>query len=183
MILALRNGLAEHLAARHFPVMVAFGDERPAPRGAPRQAHRVLLERDAAGDEIRAPVGCSSNPRRVYARFVGYVATVYAAAPKPGALAVEHAIECDRIVDGVLVALHDWAKANGAIVEIVAGRMLAPDEMQGAEVAIGAAYELRFRLGRSVDRTQYDGTAEPTTTVGVVNTTAAATLGALRDEV
>ena len=134
MILALRNGLAEHLAARHFPVTVALGDERPAPRGAPRHAHRVLLERDAAGDEIRAPVGCSSNPRRVYARFVGYVATVYAAASKPGALAVEHAIECDRIVDGVLVALHDWSKANGAIVEIVAGRMLAPDEMQGAEV-------------------------------------------------
>ena len=72
----------------------------------------------------------------------------------------EHDVETDKLVDAVLIALYDWTIEQKAWrLEFVSGRMLRAEELQGvpAEALPLAAYMLRFRVGRSVARKQYDG--------------------------
>lgn len=172
MIFAIREGLVAQLALHGFPVGVSIGEERPQARGATRQRHRVVIDYDReGGDNVRVLIGAKANPNRVLANFVGCVLTIYASENRAGAMSWEHDVEVYRVLDGVLVALVDWCKAQGAIAEIVSGRLLTRDELGAAETSTVSGYRLAVRVGRSVDRKAYDGTGDPTGTVGSVATT------------
>lgn len=166
MIFAIVEGVKEQLAAHEFPVKVSIGPERPTTG----RRHHVVIERDRERDEtIAAPMGSAVNPSRVFVRLPAYVARVYAADYVAAALPWEHDREVDKIVDGVLVALRDWAQEQGAIFAPTGGRPLPPKEVDGAEtIARGACYELSFTMARSVDRKRYDGTANDTATIADV---------------
>jgi len=170
MIFAIVEGVKAQLAAHEFPVKVSIGPERPTTG----RRHRVVIERDRERDEvIAAPVGSSANPARVYIRLPAYTARIYAADYVAAALPWEHDREVDKIVDGVLVALRDWAQEQGALFAPTGGRPLPPKDVDGAEtIARGACYALSFTMARSVDRKAYDGTANDTATIaGTTNAT------------
>ncbi|MFA6619113.1 MAG: hypothetical protein WCT23_08610 [Candidatus Neomarinimicrobiota bacterium] len=173
MIFAIREGLRENLTVQKFPVSVSIGRDRPLARGASRQAHRIAIDFDReAGDNVRAPIGSKANPNRVMANFVGYVIEIFASEGRAGAMSWEHDVEVYRVLDGVLVALSDWSKAQGAITEIVSGRLMTTEELSGAgaETSTVSGYRLAVRVGRSVDRKEYDGSAQPTADIGSVTT-------------
>ena len=173
MIFAICQGVAESMTGRGFPVSVSPGPERPTAAGPGRQRHRIVISRDtSAGDAIQPPVGVRRNGERIFARMVGYTARVYAFDPSAGALNWEHEDEVDCIVDGLLVALHDWAQEGRAILAVGQGRMLTPEELRASDGSVVAGYELPFRMGRSVDRRHYDGTERATATLtGIVTVT------------
>ena len=166
MIFSIREGVRQDLLSRGFPVTVAIGPESPTARGSDRQQHRIVIEHDTSGGDSFVSI----NARRVLARMVGYVATVYAFDPSAGATSWEHLIELQQIVDGVIVALRDWAQAQGSIVEFVGGRVLSADTLQGATTAAVAGYSLTFRMGRSVNRKDYDGSGVPTAELEGIST-------------
>lgn len=163
MIFAIVEGVKAQLASHEFPVKVSIGPERPTTS----RRHHVVVERDRDRDEtIEAPIGSSVNPARVFVRRPAYAARVYAADYVSAALPWEHDREVDKLVDGVLVALRDWAQEQGALFVPTGGRPLPPTDVDGAEtIARGACYELRFTMARSVDRKRYDGTARDTAVV------------------
>lgn len=174
MIFAIREGVRTYLRDHLFPVDVTIGATNTDAHGAARFRHRVVLDRDRqGGDTLREPIGSKGNPRRVMTRMVGYTATIYALAPTPGALPWEHENEVDKIADAVLIALRDWVVTEGAaVLEITSARMLTPDEMQGSQTAPSAGYQMQFKIGRSVDRRDYDGAGETETIIEDVVTTA-----------
>jgi len=171
MIFAIREGLRANLLARKFPVSVSVGKDRPLALGASRQRHRVVIDHDRSiGDQITAPIGSKINPSRIFSRYVGYSVMIYAFEPQAGAQAWEHEVEVQRVVDGVLVALADWAQAQGSILQPLSGRMLTTEELQAAEASQVAGYVLQIRMGRSVNRVDYDGSGADTGVVFSTNT-------------
>lgn len=177
MILAIREWLRSQLSDWGYPVRVTVGDLSPARFPAAPTMARVGIDYDLTNDdEIRGPVGIRSNPNRVYARYPMYRIKIFAAETRAGALGCEHVKECYRFVDAVLVALHDWAQAGGAVLEIANGGLMSADELQGADVLNMAAYQLFFRMGRSVDRRHYDGSGHPEGLVTGTSTTTRLTL-------
>lgn len=167
MILAIAEGIRDHMLARGYPVRVLIDDAHPA---VVRVSHTIVIERDRESDERFAVVGSARNPGRIYARYVGYVISAYAREPRAGAPRWEHDAECDRIVDGALVALRDWCVSTGAgEPEIVGGRMLPHETVDSAAPLSG--YRVQVRVGRSVSRRDYDGSADPTATLAGVEST------------
>lgn len=159
MIFSLREGLRQDLLARGFPVTVDCGMPRPASRGPSRQRHSVVLSRDyEQGDLLVAAPG--GNPDTLFARMVGYTITVFAFDPSAGALSWEHESEADKLIDALIVSIQDWVTAQKAWRwEYVSGRMLSASELYGdsAETTHTAGYQMQIRIGRAVNRLEYDG--------------------------
>lgn len=165
MILALRAGLAARLTEMGFPLRVDCA-RSACSTGAPKRAHRVVLEHDRrAQDVVKLPTGASRNPKRVFDRDVAYQIEVYAFDPSAGALPVEHELELQRNVDGVLEALAYWAQTQRSRLTITGARMLDDQETATATESPVAGYRLGFRLSRAVYRRDYDGTAVEEATV------------------
>jgi len=177
VILAIREGVRVALEARGYPVKVTCGSLSALRLSLTPAVARIGIEYDRnSRDDIRGPVGTQRNPNRVFARFPQYRARVLASETRAGALAVEHDAECNRFADALMVALRDWAQAEGASLEIVDGGLVPASDVQGAEVMNMSVYELFFRMGRSVDRKNYDGSAQLEGAVGSASTTTRVTL-------
>jgi hypothetical protein len=172
MMFAIRQGIVEYMREHGYPVAVDIGHDRPASRGAARHRGRIVLDRDPDGSEtIGEPPGVRINPRRVAARMIAYRATIYATETKQGSMLWEHYAELDRYVDALVCALRDWCTAQKSLApEFTGARVLTAEELGGAEALHAVGYELKFRVGRSVDRRDYDGSAEPTADISEITT-------------
>lgn len=163
------------LAAKKFPLRVHYGPERMHREAYPENV--VIIERDReADDTIGPPKGVQPNPRKVNARGLASVATIYARSARAGAHVGDHETLCEKFVDAVLAALSNWAKASRAVhIPITSARYLsAAERLQVArehapgveapkiEAWPGAVYRIKFLVPRALLDLDYAGEGLPT---------------------
>jgi hypothetical protein len=148
------------LKARHFPIETEYG---PRPTGLVYPHTRIVIDRDRdATETIEAAHGTQRNAKKVLARYIPCRALIYACSTVEGARVNEHEHECDRYVDGLLSALHEWAKRENAEIQIKGARFATKaDGVDELETWPGVVYLLTFAVGRGVYRRTYTGAGQP----------------------
>lgn len=177
MIYEMSRDIGARLEAAKFPVRVVYGPEQTA-----REIYDpvIVIERDRGGsDRITPPQGQQSNPRKYMTRWLAARATIYAKSSLDGATVWDHERECEKLVDGLLVALTEWQTAERAgAINVAEARYLAASERNDVETWAGVVYVLRFSVPRAVFKLTYLGEARPTQALsGHRNQTIASTPG------
>lgn len=162
--------IGQRMRARGVPVSVVDREpHKPATFGN----ERVVIER-FGDDSFSSPRGNHDNARHRWTRSIACKITIYAKSGKGSALEFEHLRRCDDILDQVLVALYEVAKARKNLVSIKAGRNFVPEGLADSDRYAGAAYELLFTFDRGVHEHTWKGDAKPTQDVAadlIKNTT------------
>lgn len=169
MIYELARDVGLSLEARKFPVRVVYGPERTAREGYDPV---IVIERDRAGSDSLEPAhGFQRNPRKVMTRMRAVRATIYAASPLPGAMIQDHERECEKLVDALLVAIHEWQTAERAgVLAVTEARYMSASERNDVETWPGVVYVLRFRVPFAVQKLTYLGTPRPEAVLDGVST-------------
>lgn len=163
MIYNLARDLDTRLAARLFPVRVAYGPERCVREG---YDPFVLLERDReASDKIGPPVGSQRNPRLITVRALAVVALIYARSTLPGARVEDHEHDCEQVVDALITELYAWgSEGRTGGIAFTEARYLAAADRNDVETWPGVVYRLKFSVPRGVRVLDYVGAGRPTGT-------------------
>ncbi len=176
MIGRLAKDVATNLRSRKFPYPVAYGPERLGHDGF---RNAIVFRRDReSGDEIVPPKAANDqNPEVFFNRWVGGVFIVYARSSEQGADVEDHEEECDRVCDGVLVAMHRVLAVRKLPYRITESKLLTRDELRveaddGGSAADdhsgrrsadapGCAARVRFAVRTAVPDLTYPGAAQP----------------------
>jgi hypothetical protein len=164
VIYEMARDVGARMLARKFPVLVVYGPERMQ-----RESYDpiIVIERDRGGsDGLAAASGQQRNPRKIMTRTLAVRASIYARSSLPGAMVQDHERECERLVDGLLVALFEWQTAERAgAVSVSGARYLSAADRNDVETWPGVVYELRFNVPRAVFAMTYEGEAKPTAAI------------------
>ncbi len=165
MIFDQAQAISAEMAKRKFPITFAYGPQRqPHALGS----YVIVIERDRDTPDTLKPVtGAHKNPPHVANRELAVKAVCYVRSPLPGATIAEHEIDCEQIVDGLLVSVMRTGRiaSNAASIEIGESRYLKPGEVDypdGVETWPGVAYLLRWRVARAVQVLDFKAAPLPT---------------------
>jgi hypothetical protein len=169
MIYRMSCDVADTMHTRKFPVAVHYGEERVG-RTVAASALVLFSRDDEGGDQIVDVVGSQRAPvRKGGCRMLGVVVDVFAQAPLSGARLNEHQSLCDQIVDGLQLAIQDWAQEGKALGPVWGEtRYLRDDEVDKAEQRNGVVYRMRFRVGRGVYAKDFEGLGPDNATIAHV---------------
>ncbi len=143
---------------------------------------RIVLEHDEGGDSFGGARGATRNPNQRFTRTMGMKLTIYAQSVGAGAMPFEHRRRAEHILDLVLVAMDEIAKARANAWEPKGGKFVVPDDLAGSEVIGGAVYELSFSFDRGVSKRTWEGAKRPEITAGDLTFANSTTLGANEEE-
>lgn len=127
---------------------------------------RVVIEHDPAGDSFVAKHKATTNPRSWGSRNIGVKITLYVKRPSKGATYWEHKRRAEALLDQVFCGLSNIAKERQNLVVFRSGKFIFPEDLKDSETPGGAAYELLLTFDRGIVETNWDGTAQPTATIG-----------------
>ena len=179
MILQMMRDVEAMMIARKFPVSFEYGPDRTQRDGF---GSAIVFGRDRTGisDVLQPPTGSSANPHKRHNRWLACQAMIYAQSMRAGAMVGEHEDECEKIVDGLLVAITDWlvigkaAAAAQAPTLIKTARYVTADELKllkYAEAWPGVIFVVKFAVPRGVSAIDYNGAGAPTGAAAGVSTT------------
>lgn len=156
--------LGKELASKGCPFAVIDGpEERPTTTFA---RERVVIEHDPSGDSFGSRHTADKNPRTRLTRITGVKITIYARHPNGGAIYWEHKRRAEHVLDMVLIGIDVIAKTRKNLCAFKSGKFVKPEDLKDSETPGGAMYELLFTFDRGVADRNWDGTAQPTATVG-----------------
>lgn len=167
MIGALKDVVAERLAAAGVPYAVYDGSERMAQTSM--AAPHIVFSYDKTGrDQINPPVTHRRNPERIADVTQAALARIYARSNVAGARERNHDDELVTVREALIVALVDVGREQLNQVTLTGGRWMTPDELQqrGLQAWSGVVYELTFTLTCGAHRRTYAGTAATESTMG-----------------
>jgi hypothetical protein len=168
----LARWLHDHLSGRKYPFRVSYGPERTERwRGS-----AITLERDNMTSEtVGTASGTQKNGRKMRTRRLPVVIKIYAQASTPGANHGDHEELVDYLVDALVTGLEIWATSQRAgVIDYGEMAFMTPDELahEGKpDQWSGAAYVMRFTIGRGVVERDYLKGVQPTATINGVGST------------
>jgi hypothetical protein len=158
--------LQAKLQANGTPLPVVDGPEPTTTTTWGRE--RIVIEYDTSGsDTFGDPHGHSTNPKKRFSATEACKATIYARSQETGASVFEHRRRAKKVRDDVLVALELVARQDRNRFRAVAGRFLAPPDLEKSERPGGAVYELRFTYERPIVAATFAGAKKPEATLGL----------------
>src|SRR5688572_21539185 len=159
----LARWLDEHLQGRKYPFRVVYAPERTErSRGSV-----ILLARDnTTSEKVGTAQGVQKNGRKMRTRRIPVVVKIYAQASVRGARLADHEELIDYLVDALVTGIEIWATSErGGVVEYGEMSFMTPDELAAdgkPEGWAGAAYIMRFTIGRGVVERDYLKQVQPT---------------------
>lgn len=184
MIRELAVELGKYLKTQGCPIPVIDGPELHATTTWGRE--RVVVEHDLDGTDSFGPVRSQhSNPKAVAVRNQAVKATIYVQSAGAAARVFEHRRRANNVLDQVLGGLRTISAERKNQIQLSSGRFFVPEDLEGAAVHAGAAYELKFTFERTVPFETFQGEIQPEAapgTWGMKSTTKVSRAGGADDD-
>lgn len=172
--------LGQTLSSKGLGIPVVDGPERRPTTTFARE--RVVIERSGE-DGYESRHLADKNPRTRMTRLIACKVTIYAQEPNKGAAEWEHFRRAEQMLDMVLIALDQIAKARQNLFKPKSGKFVVPDDMKHGETMGGAVYELQFTFDRGVADRNWNGSIQPTGSAAIIDTESIVQQNGTGDEV